>query len=489
MKLKKLLGALKHPKIFGDETLDVTELAYHTSEVTPGCCFVAIRGFKSDGHQFVSEAIAKGAKVVVVEKELALSEPITKVVVKDTRDCLARLSHLLCGEPTKQLCLVGITGTNGKTTTAGLIESIWLSAGIPSGLLSTVGYRWKEFSKEAPRTTPESWDLQKMFRSMVQEGVKHCVMEVTSHAIDLKRVVGCHFDGAVFTNLSEDHLDYHQTMERYFACKARLFRERLVVSEKKSIWAVLNWDDPYGKTLASGLPAKLWRYSTQEGSGVEIALRRVSLGWQCMTMEVHTPLGNLLLTSELIGMFNVSNILAAVAAAMAMGIPLKYIQQGVAHFKGIPGRLERLGNKKFEVFVDYAHTPDALQKVLTALRELKPKRLLTLFGCGGNRDRFKRPLMGEMAERLSDAVVVTSDNPRDEEPRAILQDILKGIKNPLSVIVMEDRKEAIRKILELARPGDCVLIAGKGHETYQEVKGMKHPFDDRVVAGEILNGI
>lgn len=488
MRLGNLLQGLKRLHFSGDETLNITDLAYHTSQVKPGSCFVAIRGFQTDGHQWISEAVAKGASAVMVEHDVSIPTKVSKIIVEDTRDCLARLSAMLFGDPTKNLRLVGITGTNGKTTTAFLLESIWNAAHFKTGLLSTVAYRYAGSEQTAERTTPESYDLQKMFRSMLNQGVTDCVMEVTSHALDLKRVVGCHFDGAIFTNLSQDHLDYHKDMESYFACKAKLFRERLVVSEKKSLWAVLNWDDPYGKTLAGGLPAKIWRFSLREKA--EVCLEKIKSHWQGLKLEVKTPQGDLVLSSPLIGSFNAANILAATAAALAMEIPLDQISVGVASFQGVPGRMEKIPNEKgIEVFVDYAHTPAALENVLNTLRQLGPKRIITVFGCGGNRDRLKRPMMGSAASRFSDVAIVTSDNPRDEKPEEIIAEVVPGLKRGIEFLTIADRKEAIAKAVELAGPGDCVLIAGKGHETYQEIKGVKRPFDDREVARELFHGV
>ncbi|MDO8528264.1 MAG: UDP-N-acetylmuramoyl-L-alanyl-D-glutamate--2,6-diaminopimelate ligase, partial [Deltaproteobacteria bacterium] len=474
MKLGFLLQSLKRLQFSGDESLNITDLAYHTDQVRPGSCFVAVRGFQSDGHQYVMEAIAKGARAVVLERDISVPSHVSKIMVEDSRDCLARLSTLLFGDPTKNLRLVGITGTNGKTTTAWLLDAIWQAGGLKTGLISTVAYRFGGQLKAAERTTPESYDLQKMFRSMVDDRVTDCVMEVTSHALDLKRVVGCHFDGTIFTNLTQDHLDYHKDMESYFACKAKLFRERLVVSEKKSLWAVLNWDDFHGRTLAGGLPAKVWRFSLKEKADVSMKLMKT--GWHGIKMDVMTPQGVLNISSPLIGNFNAENILAAVSAALAMEIPTEQILAGVASFSGVPGRLEKIPNKKgIEVFVDYAHTPAALENVLKTLQYLNPKRIITVFGCGGNRDRVKRPLMAKAVEKLSDVMIVTSDNPRNEKPEDIIDDVVRGLGNNEDFYQIVDRKEAIAKALEMAEPGDCVLIAGKGHETYQEIAGVKHP--------------
>lgn len=488
MQLKSLLQDLKRFSFSGDEKLDIQDIAYHTAAVRPGSCFVAIRGLKADGHRFVGEAVRRGAQAVVVEENVTVPPQISKIVVDDSRDALARLSAILFEEPSRHLLLVGITGTNGKTTTAHLMEAIWHAARCKPGCLSTVSYRINGRDLEAPRTTPESYDLQKMFRKMVDARVTHCVMEVTSHALDLKRVVGSHFDGAIFTNLTEDHLDFHSDMETYFSAKSKLFRERLLVSEKKKPWAVLNWDDPFGRRLAQGLPARVWRYSAKEK--VEVTLKKVQADWKGLQMTVAAQQGELRLSSPLLGQFNALNILAAVTAALAMEIPMETIAAGIASFTGVPGRLQKISHSKnFEVFVDYAHTPQALHAVLAALKELRPRKLITVFGCGGNRDRFKRPMMGKIAQEQSDAVVVTSDNPRDEKPAAILKEIVSGMKKSKDVFVIEDRREAIAKALSLAAKGDCVLIAGKGHETYQETAGAKHPFDDTQVAKEILNGV
>lgn len=455
-----------------------TDVAYHSKACRPGCCFVAIAGLHTDGHQFIPEAIKRGAKTVVVEKDVEVPNGTTKILVPDSRDALARLSAHHFGEPTRHLTLVGCTGTNGKTTVTTLLDHLAKQAGLTSGLLGTL-------HTPSGRTTPESYDLQKAFRQMVDEGVTHTFMEVTSHALQLKRVVGCHFNGAIFTNLSQDHLDFHQNMESYFAQKARLFREHLVTSEKEGLWAVINWDDPYGRTLAGDLPAKVWRFSQKEP--VEIYLENCTPSWEGLKLKVRTPVGSKDFVSPLLGRFQVVNLLAGIAAAMALEMPLAVIAGGIASFSGVPGRLEVISNdKKMRIFVDYAHTPAALSVVLDSLRELGPKRLITVFGCGGDRDRGKRPKMGKIASQQSDLVVITSDNPRTEAPEKIIDAILEGVEPSTKNHVLVDRREAIAKALALAKEGDCLLIAGKGHETYQEVAGKKIDFDDRKVVQELL---
>lgn len=488
MKLEQLVQNLKGFQWSGDRALDIRDVTCHTDAVKPGSCFVAIRGFRTDGHRFVEEAIRKGASLVVLEEERKVPKGVAKMVVEDSRDALARLAASLFGEPTKQFRLVGITGTNGKTTTAGLLEAIWKAGGATCGVVSTVAYRWGGHREEAVRTTPEASDLQRMFHRMTQESVADCVMEVTSHAIELKRVVGCHFDGLIFTNLTQDHLDFHKTMENYFAAKEKLFREHLSVSEKKNLWAVLNWDDPCGRKLGKDLPAKVWRFSLRQET-CPVRLLEADLGMEGSSLRIQTPKGELRVSSPLIGMFNAQNILAAAAAGMAMDIPLEQIEAGIAGFEGMGGRLERFSRNGVTVFVDYAHTPNALQSVLAALKNICRKKLITVFGCGGNRDREKRPKMGMIAEKWSDRVIMTSDNPRDEDPEAILDEIEKGFAGRDKVARIADRREAIEEALRRALPGDCVLIAGKGHEAYQEIRGVRYPFDDRKVTEEILNAL
>ncbi|MDO8493986.1 MAG: UDP-N-acetylmuramoyl-L-alanyl-D-glutamate--2,6-diaminopimelate ligase [Deltaproteobacteria bacterium] len=486
MKIKELFKGFTGGRFFGDDSIPITSIAIHSQKVVPGGCFIAIRGFETDGHRYIPDAVARGAKVVVMEKDCDLPRKVTKVIVDDARDCLARLSANFYGDPSRQFHLVGITGTNGKTTTAYLLEKIWASASWKTGLLTTVCNRYGSVVEPAQRTTAEAPDLQRMFREMADQRVRACAMEVTSHGIDLKRVVGCHFDGAIFTNLSQDHLDYHGTLENYFAVKARLFRERLVVSEKKKLWAVLNWDDPYGRTLVGGLPAKVWRFSKKDPAA-EVFLKNFEENWNGLRGTIQTPKGALEFSSPLISGVNSENILAAVAASLAMDIPVESILDGIASFEGVPGRLQKIKHSgSFQVIVDYAHTPAALEGVLQTLRGLKPKRLLVVFGCGGNRDQQKRAIMGKIAERLADVVILTSDNPRKEDPEKILQDIQSAMMQKEKHFIFVDRREALSKAVAMAQPGDCLLVAGKGHETTQETMGEKRPFDDREVLKEFL---
>lgn len=469
-----------------EDSIAIKNIAYHTEQVRTGSCFVAIRGYQTDGHRYIPQAIAKGATVILTEEDIFVPKGVTKILVSDTRDGLGRLSALFYGAPTKELKLVGITGTNGKTTTAFLLDAIWRAGGARTGLISTLRYRWPGHDETAVRTTPESSDLQKMFREMVRQRVSHAVMEVTSHALDLKRVIGCHFDGAIFTNISPDHLDHHQNMEHYFATKALLFRERLVVSDKRHLWAAINWDDPYGRTLIGGLPAKVWRFSRQEKT--DVFVRKSKIAWTGTELELESPSGVVEFHSCMVGNFNVMNLLAAVSAALAMEISRDQIVIGLTGFSGVPGRFEKVtGHQEpFQVFVDYAHTPDALENVLSTLRALQPKRILTLFGCGGNRDKRKRPLMAKAVAKNSDVVIVTTDNPRFENPETIMEETVLGFPVGQEFHRILDRKQAITQLLNMAQPGDCLLIAGKGAEDYQEIEGVKHPFDDRQIVREFL---
>ena len=475
---------------------EIQSIAYHTNQVTPGSCFVAIRGMKTDGHRYINEAVARGAVAVVMEHDMPLPETVTKILVEDARDTLARLSARFFEEPSKQLTLVGITGTNGKTTIAYLLESILVAARLRCGVISTVDARYPSSESvvttlPATHTTPESYVLQKLLREMVDHHVSHGVMEVTSHAIDLKRVVDCHFDGAIFTNLTPDHLDYHANLEQYYSCKEKLFTERLAVSEKPAVWSVVNWDDPYGRRLAQAIrTGPVLRTSLTEP--VEIFTSSLQADWHGLQLTVETPRGSLNLHSPLLGRFNASNILSAVGAALAMKLPMEAIASGIASCRGAPGRLEEVPNtRNLKVLVDFAHTPNALENVLTTLKPLIPGKLITVFGCGGDRDRGKRPMMGKIAADLSDQVIVTSDNPRSESPQTIMDEIVTGMtptgKKNFQMII--DRREAIRTALAMAKQNDCVLIAGKGHERFQIIGEEKKSFDDHKIAGELLNGI
>jgi UDP-N-acetylmuramoyl-L-alanyl-D-glutamate--2,6-diaminopimelate ligase len=469
MTLREVLGdAVRdaHP-------VDVTALAYDNRRVVPGCVFFCVRGFTRDGHDFAADAVARGAAALVVDHPLRLGVP--EVVVDDVRAAMAPAAARLHHDPTASLCTVGVTGTNGKTTTAYLVRALLQAAGLQTGLLGTVTSVIGGVEHEVVRTTPEAVDLQATFASMLAGGDTHCVMEVSSHALALGRADAIHWAAAIFTNLTQDHLDFHPTMEDYFAAKRKLFDAGPRV-------AVVNIDDPYGARLAAQLPA-----ATTIGidsSQADLRATAVHSDFGGSTFRA----GDLELRSPLPGRFNVLNALGAVAAVRALGVDDDTIVAALPEAGRVPGRFEPVDEgQDFAVLVDYAHTPDSLKNVLAAARPLTEGRLLCVFGCGGDRDRGKRPQMGEISARLADHTIVTSDNPRSEDPPAIVEEILTGIADRSETEAIVDRHAAIERAVGLARPGDVVVIAGKGHEQGQELEGgRKLPFDDVTVAREML---
>ncbi len=497
--LKRLLEGLEGCRILGDENLVVTGLAYHSGEVAPGMVFVALKGARTDGHRFLADALSRGAAAIVTEQELEAPAGVTVVRVDQARLALAHLSAVFYEHPSRELTLVGITGTNGKTSTTYLLEAILASAGHAVGVVGTVNYRAGEASWPAPVTTPESLDLQRLLRAMRSKGVSHVCMEVSSHALDLKRVDRSAFDVGVFTNLSQDHLDYHRDLEDYFAAKSRLFLEILGNGAAAPGLAVLNLDDPRGHELRRRVGVPTLTYGCHPDSQVRPLTHKFRPTG--IKARLTSPMGEMEIDSRLVGPFNLANILAAAATALGLGLTPEAVAQGIGALKGVPGRLERFGPPAGPgVFVDYAHTPAAISQALGALQQLDFHRIITVFGCGGDRDRKKRPLMGQAAAAGSQLVVVTSDNPRSEEPLAIIQEIEPGIKaaglakiteaaakqGKPGYLVVPDRREAIRLAVSLARPGDAVLVAGKGHENYQIWGSERRHFDDREEVAEAL---
>jgi UDP-N-acetylmuramoyl-L-alanyl-D-glutamate--2,6-diaminopimelate ligase len=497
--LKELLTGLQGAQISGEDCLEVPGLAYHSQQVVPGGVFVALKGAKTDGHRFLSQALNLGARVIVTEEHFEPPAGVTTVWVPLARLALARMSAAFYGHPSQELVLVGITGTNGKTTTSFLLEAILRAAGHRVGVAGTVNYRVGDETWPAPVTTPESLDLQRLFRAMRDRGVTHAVIEVSSHALMQHRVDASRFAAGVFTNLSQDHLDYHHDLDDYFRAKSRLFFEVLKNGAGRHGLSVLNLDDPWGEQLHQRVAAPKLSY----GHHRESLVRPLSFQYQRHGLEavLATPAGELNITSHMVGPYNLANIMAAAATALGLGVSPEAVVQGLAHLPGVPGRLQRLGPEAGpSVFVDYAHTPDALAQVLAALNSLDFARIITVFGCGGDRDRTKRPLMGQAAARRSRLVVVTSDNPRTEDPLAIIRDIEAGLEDmnypPLSLaaarrgdrgyLVAPDRREAIRLAMDLARRPDAVLVAGKGHEDYQIWGEDKIHFDDREEVLEAL---
>ncbi len=481
MRLFDLLARLEGAQLTGDPTLEVSEVTHDSRRATSGSLFVAIRGLATDGNQFVDQARKKGAVAVVSEEPARPGGPW--VQVKDAREALALLSAAVLGDPAEKLDLVGVTGTNGKTTTTHLIDAVLRGAGEKVGLVGTVHYRIGDLLTTAVRTTPESSDLQALFRDMALASCRRAVLEVSSHSLELKRVFGCRFAVAVFTNLTRDHLDFHGDMDRYFEAKRKLFDTLL----REDGRAIVNADDDRAAELVAASRAPVWTYGHARPADIHATDIRLSL--EGSRFLASTPVGTALIHSPLLGRFNVSNLLGALGATLALGIPLEVAARGLASLAGVPGRLERVNaGQDFAVIVDYAHTDDALKNLLETVRELSPQRVITVFGCGGDRDRTKRPLMGAVASRLSDQVIVTSDNPRSEPPEAIIEEVRRGMLagRGAEVLAIVDRREAIARALEMARPGAAVVIAGKGHETSQTLRDRTVPFDDRQVVRDIL---
>ena len=470
-------GAVLH----ADPAVAVSDVTHDSRKAGAGALFVAIKGLATDGNAFAEAARKKGA--VAVASEEPPREGIPWVRVRDAREALALLSAALLGDPSSRLELVGVTGTNGKTTTTHLVDAVLRKAGKRTGLLGTVQYRIADRLTEAVRTTPEASDLQRLFREMADLGCTHAVLEVSSHSLALKRVLGCAFGVAVFTNLTRDHLDFHGDMDAYFAAKRILFDTLL----SPGGCAVVNLDDDRGESLVRASRGRVLTYALDRPA--DLRGDAIALSLSGTTFTARTPSGDLPVRTPLLGRFNVQNVLAALGACLALDLPREAILEGIASLQGVPGRLERVdAGQDFTVVVDYAHTDDALKNLLETMRELKPRRILTVFGCGGDRDRTKRPLMGAVASRLSDVVVVTSDNPRSEPPEAILEEIQAGMNGrKVERHVIVDRRDAIAKALEIAGPGDAVVIAGKGHETTQVLRDRTIPFDDRQVARDLLS--
>jgi len=490
MILQELSSLLLQANIIGDAGVNVTGITADSRRVSPGDLYVCIPGFTHDGHHFAEAAVQSGAAALVVERELPLAVP--QVVVKDARYASALMARHFYGDPSRSVRVIGVTGTNGKTTTSSLIEYILASAGRKTGLMGTIHVKIGDTVETAERTTADALSLQKTLRRMADAGVEVCSMEVSSHALDQGRAIGIDFRTAIFTNLTQDHLDYHKTMERYQAAKG-LFFSRLgnagEPGEHGRKYAVLNADDPAHQAYKAVTAAEVILYGIDNeadvrATGYELTPRGTKL-------SVSTFAGDATFTVNLLGKFNVYNILGAISATLAEGIPLATITAALERMPGVEGRVERVDEgQPFTVLVDYAHTPDGLMNVLDTVCEFARARVITVFGCGGDRDRAKRPLMGRIAAERSDYTIITSDNPRTEDPEAITREIEAGLTaagaDAGKYEVIADRKEAIRKAIEMAEPDDVVLIAGKGHETYQIIGKVTYPFDDRVVAREAI---
>ena len=502
MTLAQLTELIEGIELHGDPSVAVDSLTCDSRRAAPGALFFALKGAAADGHRFIGQAEEAGAAAVLLENERFAPAGIPWIKAADGRAAMARVAAAFNGNPTARLPLIGITGTNGKTTTTYLIEAMLTAAGTPAAVLGTIAYRFGDVCIEASHTTPESTELQAALRQLADAGAASFVMEVSSHALEQKRVDGCHFDVGVFSNLTRDHLDYHGDMERYFAAKLRLFRELLRPDGvKPHRRAVVNLDDPSGRAVAAAAACPVVTYGIDHAA--DVTPHDVSLTVSGISGVLVTPAGEISFSSRLLGRFNLSNILAAAGAGIALGLPPEAIRAGIERHATVPGRLERVENTRgVTCLVDYAHTGDALENVLTTVRQIAAGRIITVFGCGGDRDNGKRPVMGRIAAHYSDLAIVTSDNPRTEDPMAIITQILAGIEPmglkqlPTEAVtadftgpcfsVCENRREAIRLASRAARPGDIILLAGKGHEDYQILGTVKYHFDDREEAARAL---
>ncbi|MBI3456013.1 MAG: UDP-N-acetylmuramoyl-L-alanyl-D-glutamate--2,6-diaminopimelate ligase [Candidatus Rokubacteria bacterium] len=489
--LADLLGVLPERELRGPMPGAVRGLTDDSRRVTEGACFVAVRGLRTDGHRFIPQAVERGARAIVAEPpDPVPGGPVGRILVPDTRWALPRLADAYFGHPSRALLVVGITGTNGKTTTSYLVEALLRARGLETGIIGTIQYVIRGAAREASQTTPEALELQGLLAEMGAAGVGGVAMEISSHALELRRVDGVALDVAIFTNLTQDHLDFHGTMERYAQAKRRLFFELLRGGGKPGATAVLNGDDPVGASWARELPGPVLTFGL--GAGHAVRARVYESGWGGIRLTAETPAGSLRLASPLIGEHNVMNLLGGVAAGLALGLGPEAIVTALGGVASVPGRFERVdAGQDFLVVVDYAHTPDALRRVLETARRLTAGRLGVVFGAGGDRDRGKRPIMGRLAAELADRVWLTSDNPRSEDPKAIIAEIAAGVVPPPpgGYTSDPDRREAIREALAWGRPGDTLVIAGKGHETYQVVGSRILPFDDRQVVREILTAM
>ena len=485
--LRSLVAAPSAAELGVAADTGVSAIAYDSRRVVAGSVFVALKGLKADGGAFVEQAIARGAIAVVSESPRPEDVAVPWIVVTDARLALALLADRFFNHPSRRMPVIGVTGTNGKTTTSYLLCSILDAAGMRAGMLGTVAYRIAGEDREASRTTPEAPDVQQLLSEMLERGSRSAVMEVSSHALSLKRVDGMRFAAGIFTNLTRDHLDFHEDMEAYFAAKRRLF-EML----PKGSPAVVNLDDPRGESLVTISPRPITYAIT---AAADVTPGQIEMSLAGLRGEIKTPKGIVPIASRLVGRPNLYNILAATATATALDIPNEAIARGIESLSGVPGRFEVVSDRDDDitVVVDYAHTDDALRNLLETARPLASQRIVTVFGCGGDRDRSKRPLMGMVAARLSDVVVITSDNPRSEDPKRIIEEIERGIPagtqastRAPQVESVVDRAAAIERAVSTANKGDVVLIAGKGHEKYQQIGDRVLPFDDGEVARAAL---
>ncbi|MFD0960309.1 UDP-N-acetylmuramoyl-L-alanyl-D-glutamate--2,6-diaminopimelate ligase [Paenibacillus chungangensis] len=490
MRLRELKELLLTAKLVGDGETEFHGIEKDSRRVSPGQLFICITGYTVDGHAYADEAVKQGAAAVVCERRLDV--PVPQLIVKDSRLAMAMIADYVYAYPSRSIGLIGVTGTNGKTTTTYLIEQIFNGNNMPTGVIGTIERRFEGNSEAMSGTTPEADALQRYLADMRDAGAQYCAMEVSSHALEQGRVKGCRFRTAIFTNLSQDHLDYHGTMEKYADAKG-LFFSRLgngySLNATERSYAVLNGDDPASARFRLLTSAEVITY----GLGMEADVRAVDVDVRATgtSFRIICFAGEVDVSMRLTGKFNVYNALAAATAALIEGVELEGIKAALEAIPGVPGRVESIETERgFSVIVDYAHTPDGLGNVLEAVKEIARKRVICVFGCGGDRDRGKRPLMAKIAAKHADVIVITTDNPRSEDPLAIIADVEAGLREANvareQYSLVPDRKQAIEKAVEMASPGDVVLIAGKGHETYQLIGGVTYPFDDRLVAKEAI---
>lgn len=490
MLLRELISPLPEKQIIGVGNPEVSSIAYDSRRVTNGALFVCIRGARFNGHDFVGHALQNGAVAVLVDdpdfaRNTKLDVPV--ILTPDSRQAMPAIASFFYRYPSRLLKLIGVTGTKGKTTTTYLIESVLRQLGLPTGVIGTLGAKIRGEAVSLDRTTPESVDLQELLARMIADGVSAAAMEVSSHAIAFHRTEGCEFDVGVFTNLSHDHLDFHGSLDDYLETKLKLFREYPKKSSK-AFTAVINADDARSERVRKAVCGKVITFGIH--SPADIQATDVTINRNGVSYLLCGPMACCRISLRLRGAFNVYNSLAAAGTALALGINMEDVKAGLESLSAVDGRFEHVDcGQDFTVIVDYAHSPDSLENVLRSARELTGGRVITVFGCGGDRDRMKRPIMGRIAAEMSDVCIITSDNPRTEDPEAIIAEIELGTqKGRAAVETVIDRREAIKRSLEIAKPGDIVLIAGKGHETYQIFRDRMVHFDDREVVRELLAG-
>lgn len=480
MQLKKIIKNLDIEYTKGELDLEIDDISYDSRSINKNSLFIAIEGFETDGHKYIEEAISKGAKAIVIEKNLDnYLDEITYIKVKDSRKTMAYISAEFYEHPQKELKLIGITGTNGKTTTTKLIRSILEKAGYKTGLIGTIGNYINKEEIKSSRTTPNSLELNKLFNKMRKQGVEYVVMEVSSHAIDLKRVFNLDFEIAVFTNITQDHLDYHKTFDNYIKVKSKLFNQ-----VKNNGYSIVNIDDDSANRIINSTNSKIIKYSLNQKS--DFQAKNIDLNTSGVSFKINNFEEKIYL--NITGKFNIYNALAAIAVASVLNIDYNTIKEGLEKIDGIPGRFELIKERQnFTVIVDYAHTADGMENVLKTIEDLVKNKVIIVFGCGGDRDKDKRPKMGKVAAEYGDYIFITTDNPRSEKPESIIEDIEKGfINNEKKYEIIVERKNAINNAIKMADENDIVVIFGKGHETYQVFKDQTIHFDDREVAREAI---